>query len=713
MSPEQARGLPIDKRTDIWAFGCVVYELLTGRRPFIGATASDTIVAVLERHPDLTALPPGTPATVRSLIRHCLEKDPKDRLRDIADARLAIDDVLSQPAEERSRSIATVNEPGFGRRSMRERVLWVIAGLGVTAAAAAMAFGWLGGGAAPADESRTVMASIVPGPGVHFDRETDLEARYSELRFALSPDGLRLALVAADDSGRARLWVRDLDSSVFRLLPDTEDASFPFWSPDSSFVGFVAAGKLKKIRLSGGTVMTLSDSVFRAAAWSNSGVILFTPNRASALYRVPASGGEPTQVTRLDSASGEVHHTYPSFLPNGRHFLYFSLGTKRGANDPRGVYLGSLDGSAPRLLLPGAAQARYATGYVLFLRGGTLMAQPFDPERLQFRGAPMPLIEQVKLAGGATGVRGGFSVSNNGVLAYQTAATSASLLLVLDRTGKQVAVLGEAADYGDVALSPDGDSLAVSVVDAALSTKDLWLYDVATGRGQRFTFDAADEFAPVWSPDGTRVLFSAMRQGAVDLYVKNVNGLGDLQQVAVDNLGLGRFAADWSRDDRFLMYIGGGKAIEGSDLWIAPTATPEQARPLLDSTFVETHARFAPGGGWFAYASNETGRLEVYLDRFPGRGAKRLVSRTGGGWPRWARDGSEILYLSQANQLMAAAIHASKDRLDVASHGRCSPCGRAPQSGSMRIRMTSRVTANGLWSTRQSLKRNPSRSHWC
>jgi Tol biopolymer transport system component len=239
--------------------------------------------------------------------------------------------------------------------------------------------------------------------------------------------------------------------------------------------------------------------------------------------------------------------------------------------------------------------------------------------------------------------------------------------VAFDRAGRQLGVIAPPADYGDVAISPDGAQLAVSVRDPARATRDLWLYDVAGVRAQRLTYDPGDEFAPVWSPDGTRLLFSSMAQSLVNLYTKDVKGAGDPVRLDVDNLGLGRYAADWSRDGRFVMYIGGGRAIARSDLWVAPVASPRKAHALLESAFVETHGRFAPGSRWFVYATNEAGRLEVYADRFPERGAKRLVSTGGGGWPRWTSHGSEIVYLSPDNQLMAAAVHATRDRLDIAT----------------------------------------------
>jgi Tol biopolymer transport system component len=278
----------------------------------------------------------------------------------------------------------------------------------------------------------------------------------------------------------------------------------------------------------------------------------------------------------------------------------------------------------------------------------------------------LPLVEDVKLAtAGATGPTAAFSVSDDGVLAYQAAVRTESHPVVFDRTGRQLAALAAPADYGEVALSPDGLRLAVSITDPTRSTRDLWLYDVDGGRGQRVTFDPGDEFAPVWSPDGTQLLFSSLAKSLVNLHIKDVMTVSNPVPIEVDNLGLGRYAADWSGDGRYIMYIGGGRAISRSDLWVAPVATPREARALLDSPFVETHGRFAPDGRWFAYASNETGQFEVYVDRFPERGAKRLVSTQGGRWPRWARDGTELFYLTPDNQLMAVATKPARDRLDI------------------------------------------------
>ncbi|HZI79534.1 MAG TPA: protein kinase [Vicinamibacterales bacterium] len=654
MSPEQARGLPTDKRTDIWAFGCVLYELLTGRRPFAGTTASESLAAVLEQPPDFSLLPASTPTAVRSLLEHCLEKDPRRRQRDIGDVRLVLDDVLRAPADA-PRAAGDAAAPSAPLWHQSRGLVGMAAAAIVVAAVLVV---WVVTRVPPVAEAPAIISSVVLPAGMQL--AGGMEARNAESRFAVSPDGRRLVIVAAEGSGASRLWIRSLASQGFQPLPDTQNASYPFWSADSEFVGFIAGDQIKKISVAGGTPVTVAKGGFRSSAWNGSGVILFAPGASSPLYRVPDSGGEPIRVTQLNAADGEVQHAYPSFLPDEQHFFYLGLGTKAGgALDSRGVYIASLMAGEPaKLLLPRATLARYANGRVIFLQGGRLWAQPFDPDRRELRGVPVSLAEQVGLfTAGATGVTGSFSASDGGVLAYQTASPTMSQLTWFDRTGRRIAALGAPGDYDDVALSPDGTRLAVSLMAPESSIRDLWIYDGPSGgSGQRFTFDSGDKFAPVWSPDATRILFSVLANGSVRLFVKNADGVAGARPLGADPLGLGRFATDWSRDGRLVMYIGGGRAISRSDLWTMPVEGEGVARPLVESAFVETQARFSPDGQSFAYSSNETGRFEVYVDRFPGRGARRLVSRAGGGWPRWARNGRAIYFLSATNQLMVADV---------------------------------------------------------
>jgi dipeptidyl aminopeptidase/acylaminoacyl peptidase len=380
---------------------------------------------------------------------------------------------------------------------------------------------------------------------------------------------------------------------------------------------------------------------------------------------VSAAGGEMRQVTHLDVAAGEVQHSQPEFLPDGRRFLYFSFGTvEGGALAPKGVFVGSLDPAEPvRPLLTGVRQARFAAGHLLFVRDGTLMAQPFDPERLTLSDSPRPIVEGVRSTiSGVTGHTAAYSVSQGGVLAYQAAVWTESRPVLVDSAGRLIRALGSPGDFADVTASPDGGAIAVSQLDVTRSTRDLWIYPTSGGPGRRLTFDSADEFAPVWSPDGNRLLFSSTRDSGVQLVVTSATGTGGPEALETDQAGLGRYAADWSRDDRFVLYVAGGRAIARSDLWLASFAEPRQARALLDSQFVETQGRIAPTGDWLAYTSNESGRLDVYVDRFPGLGDKRVVSHDGGSWPRWARDGRELYYVTPGGDLMASTIRREDGR---------------------------------------------------
>jgi serine/threonine protein kinase/Tol biopolymer transport system component len=657
MSPEQANGSPVDKRTDIWAFGCVLYELLTGRRPLVSTTTANSLGTA--SHLDLAALPAETPAAIQSLIRRCLQPDPRHRLRDIGDARFAIDEVLDQAVEDRGRRVSS-ESTALPRISVRRRVLAGIAG-GAIVSAAIVAL-------TMRDEPSGLTAPLfvtVPLPDALQPGGTDPIARSADSWFAISPDGRYLAAVAADGGGQPRLWLRELRYGVFQPLPETDGASYPFWSPDSAKIAFIAGNTVKSIAVAGGTPVTLAEGGFRSGSWNRDGVILFAPAGSSALHRVTASG-ESTSVTTLNSADGEVQHSYPFFLPDGRHFLYDGSGNRSaGALAVRGVYLTSLDSSQPpTLLLPGATRAQYANGHLLFLRNGRLMAQEFDTARLMLRGDPSQLAEHVRApTTGATGVTGTFSASDS-VLVYQTGFAIRTQPVWLDhRTGRQLASIGAVGDYGDVALSPDGTRVAVSVVDPR-STTDLWIYDTNSSEIRQVTSDRTDEFAPVWSPDGGELLFSALSRGAVDLFVRNMRTATTAGPLRVDTLGLGRFANDWSRDNRFIVYVGGGRALGQSDLWIADVSAPHNARPLLNSAAVETHGRVHPDSRWFAYVSNESGRLEVYVDRFPQRGSKKQLSRNGGGWPRWSRDGNEIYYLQDNQDMMAATVRATAEELD-------------------------------------------------
>jgi Tol biopolymer transport system component len=667
MSPEQARGLAVDRRSDIWSFGCVLYEALTGRPPFGSGSASETLVAILERDPDFDALPEKTPSRIRWLLRRCLEKDPNRRLHDIADARIEIEEALARPE---SASGVPPAAPGATKPIVtRERIAWLVA-----AAAVGLALIALASGRRPAETPGTaeVFRSDLVLP-----RDLRLTSTDPAARFALSPDGRRLAIVAAGPNGVTMLWIRSLDSPAAQPIVGTEGAQFPFWSRDSKSVGFLArsptsslgaGGPLRTIDLQGGQPVTIAENAFNGtAAWGPDDVILFTASGNSPLFRAAASSLEqPVAVTTLDEASGDVQHSFPSFLPDGRHFVFTVIGSRTGANEARAVYLGSLDGNTPpRLLIDAASRAQYANGHLLFLRDATLLAQRFNATTLAIEGDPVRVAEGVQITPRVSGGTGAFSASTNGVLIYQTGVGVLSQLAWIDRQGQEIRPLGAQADYADLALSPDASRVLVSMLDPQLGTRDLVLYEVARQVRERFTTEPSDDYAPVWSPDGARVAYTSAREGSIEIYERSFAGSPD-RTIASGGSRLGKFAASWSRDGQ-LAYIAGGRALARSDIHVAPVAGGSAPRPLLESPAVETQARFSPDGRWLAYASNESGRLEVYVVPFPGPGMKQRVSIDGGGWPRWRSDGREIFFLQFGGENNEHQVFAADVTQDASS----------------------------------------------
>jgi Tol biopolymer transport system component len=589
-------------------------------------------------------------------VRRCLEKDSKQRLHDIADARIELDEIRREPGGSRETAAAAASSSTRSR--MRDRLGWVVAAVSLLTLAGTVMFERATPGVSGTSESKRYHVSIVLPAGMRF-------AGNAPGRFELSPDGRRIAFTASDASGRPMLWVRALDSNAPQPLAGTEGAGFPFWSPDSRSLGFSAGGLLKRIDVAGGTPITIGEtsaapggSVFGAtSAWNKDDVILFTPAGGSSLLRVSGSGGAATPATTLDAAAGEAQHWYPFFLPDGRHFLYFAVGTKSGgATDPRGVFVGSLDANEPaKLLLDRGSNAKYAQGRLFFLRGSTLVSQPFDVDRLALTGTPTTIAENIQLSGNSTtGAAGAFSVSQTGVLAYQAGSRQIrSQLTWFDRSGRRGATLGEPGDIADVALSPDGARVASSLLDDRQQTRSLWLYDVTRGIGTPLTTDPDEEFAPAWSPDGTRIVYSARRKGSIDIYQKLASGAGDEQLLFGDSLG--KFQASWSPNG-VLAYVAGGGTIGRSDLYTLPLTGERKATPFLNTPMIETQIQFSPDGKWVAYTSGESGKLEVYLTPFPSKDHRIRVSTAGGSWARWRRDGRELFYVAPDGTLTTAAI---------------------------------------------------------
>jgi len=657
MSPEQAKGKPADKRSDIWAFGCVLFEMLAGEVAFPGADVSEVIANILKSDVAWNALPSNTPTRLRALIRRCVQKDPKQRLRDVGDARFEIDElfVTAQPEVAGAPTVP---------RWTRERHMWGVAGMlvGVALAALAMVF-WRP--ASPRD-TRVYRTSILLPTGVAF------RAIVPPFRFTLSPDGRKVAFAAFASGGAlTQLWVETLDGQSRQALPGTEGAGAPFWSPDSRSIAFYSQGKLKTIAADGGPVLTLANSQGTpGGSWNRDGVILFASSApGSPIRRVSSLGGAVSFATTLDEAKGESAHWTPFFLPDGRHFLYVAAGSKSGGpNQLSGIYVTALDSTERKLLVPGGSNAKYARGRLFFMREQTLMAQSFDVERLTLNGDPIPVAEQVAI-GGLSGRLGAFSVSDDGVIAYQVGTTEdQSRLTWMDRSGKSLETIGDRGDYGDVELSPDGKRAAVSVTEQA--NRDIWLFDLARGVRTRFTFDPAEDNFSVWSADGEYVLFSSTRRGTYGIYRKAASGFGNEEAVhPFEGNETHQAPMSSSRDGRFIVvWRSKNTTIAGSgDIWIFPFSGAGKPFPFLQTQFDEYPAVFSPDGRWVAYASNESGRYEVYVTSFPMPGSKWQISTAGGNWPRWRRDGRELFYLAGDNRLMAATIIEQGSAINVGS----------------------------------------------
>jgi Tol biopolymer transport system component len=617
MSPEQARGKAVDKRADVWAFGVVAFEMLTGRRLFGGETVSDTLAAVLRQDVDWAGLPAAVPASLRRLLERCLARDARDRLRDIGEARIALAASASAPA-------AGVGEAAAGSRPRATGTL-AVAGLALLVAGAVGGRLWPGN---PAPALGPIRLSIVP-PATVQGRSTDP---------AVSPDGRSIAFVAPDAGGRYQLWVRELAAAQPRAIPDTEDPLQPFWSPDGRWLGFFADGKLKKVLVAGGSPEVLADAPrARGGTWNANGDILFTPASFVPIHRTSAAGGGSRPVAEVSLlALLDERHAFPHFLPDGRHFLF-----SRGDT----MAVGSLDSATVDDIAAIPSRAQYANGHLFYVRDGDLYAQPFDLAARALHGEPVKVADDVGWAA-ETPTGFAFDVSPSGVVAWwDRVGWPTTQLAWFDRAGRPLGTLGEPGQYLGLALSPDERNVAVERHEPGGGRVSVWMIDAGTGARSRFATIGLWTGLPLWSRDGAHVLVTNFTR---NLQVLPVGG-GPAREVPAGPGG--KFPSSWSRDGRLVVYSEAGEGMR--DIGVLEVDGGER-RPLVRTQFREMDGRLSPDGSRLALQSNESGRDEIYVQDFPGGERRLRVSAAGGRSPVWRADGRAVFYLSGDGELVEA-----------------------------------------------------------
>jgi serine/threonine protein kinase len=647
MAPEQLERKKVDTRSDLFAFGCVLYEMLTGRPAFTGGSAASVIAAVLRTEPEpLPRHQPGIPVALARIVDRCLAKDPDQRWQTARD--------LKAELEWLDKEMFLDPPPAAQPRSTKR--LFSTAAL--SALGIAISAMWVGAHYRGTEANPIAMRFVEPPPGgATYDNQS---ASVRVPQIGLSPDSRYLAFVAMKPSQPAMLWIRKIGESTATMLPNTEDATSPFWSPDSRNIGFFARGKLLRIDRNGGPVQQLADVTdSRGGTWGKNDVIVFA-STSGGISQVSAEGGEVRPLTQLNLNDQEATHRWPFFLPDGKHVLY----QVRGATDiSRSVHVTSLDGKTSKKLVRSNGGALYSDGHLLYLDGSTLVAHTFDLKRLEITGEKKPIAERVGMS--STGYPS-VTVATNNMLVYGEPVTESGQLTWHDRRGTQLGIVSDRADYLDFRLSPDQSTVVFARLDTQANQQDIWIAD-ARGATSRFTSDQMTDASAQWSPDGRTIYFRSTRRGVSDIFRKpSGGGLEDIifdglpRQAAPVKRGGALITTDCTRDGRFLLYTTSLSETKGFDIWALSLDGSRTSTPQVETTFNEMHGNVSPNGRWLAYTTNESGSYQVNVRPFPATAASTSqlqVSTNGGSEPRWRSDGSELYYLDNEQRLMAAPVN--------------------------------------------------------
>jgi serine/threonine protein kinase len=661
MSPEQVQGQDADHRSDIFSLGVLLYEMFTGQLPFKGVHETALAYEIVNVDPaPMSSVKPDIDPSLDAIVLECLAKEPDERTQSAK--QVSVDLKRYRRESSRSRvSRITAPRPAYQPSGISapdvsttmipttksNRLPWILSGIFGFIAVAAVAFHFY---STPSELDHPVRFAVPVPEKSSFTGEMP----------RLSPDGLHLAFVAGDSSGRSRIWIRQLSSLASTPLAGTEDAAFPFWSPDSRYLGFFQNGKLRKIEAIGGPVQSIADvSDARGGSWSSKGIIIYAPTSSGGLMQISEAGGSPIAITTLDTVRHDETHRFPEFLPDGKKYIYLS----RSNNDENtGIFLGSIDSKEHKLIIPAKYQAACVPGYLLFLREKTLMAQPFDDGKSEFRGDAFPIAEQI--VGDPSRNFGLYSASMNGELAFISGGELSGdrQLAWFDRSGKLLEKVGNPAPIFDFSLSPDEKRVAYRKIDPQTRNNDIWILDLFRRTESRLTFRPSREDDPIWSPDGSEITFDSNVDGVSNPNEKISTGAGT--EVLLWKSERPTYPLDWSNDGKYILCNRDDSKTK-NDIWVLPVGGDKKPFSVVQTEANEDIARFSPDVRWIAYTSDESRKIEVYVQAFPATQGKWQVSTGGGSDPMWSKDGKEIYYVGPDKQLMVVEVKTSGSSIEL------------------------------------------------